>query len=564
MATKQSIRHECDVLVIGAGTAGSAMARQIRLEHPDLHVMQIDARKSFDHWIGESTVEAYDIYMSEVLGLGHYLEKWYVEKHGLRFFYDSPNKDAELQEMSEFGRDIRHHLRASQLDRALLDTDMCQLNAKAGVDVLLGTRVLADPSNRKVFDINIDATSGHVVATTSGSIRCRWLIDSGGRTPPVAQTCGVLHRDPRHPIRSFWGRWEGCEVIDALGDDAWRRRVNYTHRFQSTSHFMYDGYWVWLIPLTHDVVSIGITFHPEKAPLKFRDGKQFETFLRKHRALDQILGAHSNRLDFQGFPFVAQYTSPRFSSDRWYVTGMASGVCDPLHSNASRMWPETNCAISDLIHIDRSGDAQKLKVATRMYDDRAQAVYEGTYEAYRHYDFWGSFDVHVPFATGIIATYWNSILPDFYTRFERIREKIDAEAKGQSLDEGVRRSDGFGASTIGRFGQLAREFLTYVRHTGNYHVNNLGKFQDQRFCEMRPAQWNKTLGPRDIEAEHEQDLVTYEYIFRYYVNRMTEMEGRSLSDRAFRSAFDRTLDSTQRLEDVLSKAAKPVALAANG
>lgn len=80
------MNSECDVLVIGGGMAGSCMALQLKSRMPQLSVTLVEKKKKFDYWVGESTVEMWDDYMTRVLGLGPYLEKHTMQKHGLRFF----------------------------------------------------------------------------------------------------------------------------------------------------------------------------------------------------------------------------------------------------------------------------------------------------------------------------------------------------------------------------------------------------------------------------------------------------------------------------------------------
>jgi len=45
---EDSFDKSCDVLIIGAGMAGSCLARQLSLEQPELDVIVIDAKTEFD------------------------------------------------------------------------------------------------------------------------------------------------------------------------------------------------------------------------------------------------------------------------------------------------------------------------------------------------------------------------------------------------------------------------------------------------------------------------------------------------------------------------------------
>src|SRR5512140_264158 len=138
---KMMLEREYDAVVMGAGLSGSILARQLKLQFPQFRVAVIDEKTEFDYWVGESTLAIWDDYMRRHLRLARYLESSMMTKHGLRWFFDTPEKDLRVQDMSESGRERLFELAiASQLDRAKFDTDMARLNREIGVDVFLGTR----------------------------------------------------------------------------------------------------------------------------------------------------------------------------------------------------------------------------------------------------------------------------------------------------------------------------------------------------------------------------------------------------------------------------------------
>lgn len=99
------VARECDVLIIGAGMAGSCLARQLKLRIPELDIVVVDRKTTFDYWVGESTVEVWEDYMTRILDLGPYLERHHLQKNGLRFFFASPEKDlpvAPIRGLVEF------------------------------------------------------------------------------------------------------------------------------------------------------------------------------------------------------------------------------------------------------------------------------------------------------------------------------------------------------------------------------------------------------------------------------------------------------------------------------
>jgi flavin-dependent dehydrogenase len=557
MAT--SYDFQCDVLIIGGGLTGGLLARQMKLEMPDLDIIVVEGKTEFDYWIGESTVEAFDIYCDWACKLGQYLDKWYANKQGLRYFFDTPDKTLEVAEMSEFGRRHANHFRASQLDRIRIDTDLVQFNRDVGVRVLLGTRVLGGRKPDELAQhIKIDPKHGHTVETSAGVIHCKWVVDAGGRSAPLARMLNQLVIDERMPVSTYWGRFKGINIIDHLGDDEWRARVNNIYRWGSTCHFMYKGHWFWLIPVSHDILSIGVCWDRAKAPydLKIKDGEQLEQFFRTYRCADQVLGKKAERLDFLAFSYSAQYSKQRFSRDRWYITGMASCCIDALNSNTSRQFPENNTYVVKCIKADREGNTKKLDAYIKHFNIRMQQVYEGAVTAYSNYEYFGSFDVIVPFFMGNIATYWNSLVPDFLNRFQGIQQM--AEAHGTDCNCTVENSQmGFVSNTLGAYRRLTQEMYEYVERTGNYHSNNKGVYQPQDEIEIRPGLTSKMFKrPRDLKAEAEEDRISYEIVFKHQAKRMAELEGRTFDEVAFKNTFVPDLQARQTLTDVVTRCSK--------
>jgi hypothetical protein len=58
-------------------------------------------------------------------------------------------------------------------------------------------------------------------------------------------------------------------------NEAWRDRVRHTSRHLSTNHLMYDGYWIWFIPLAGDLMSVGVVFDKDRIPERPLDREAF-------------------------------------------------------------------------------------------------------------------------------------------------------------------------------------------------------------------------------------------------------------------------------------------------
>ena len=169
-----------DVIVLGSGIAGAFLARQLKLARPTLSVLVLEAAERIeDYKVGESTVEVSSSYMIRRMGLSTYLYQHQLLKNGLRFFFDSPEKDVPLPEMSEIGCDHFPFHPSFQLERASLERDLVPMNRALGVDVQLGA---------KVVDLAIDPSGPHTVVWEQGGGATR-RPRAGSATPPAGGRC---------------------------------------------------------------------------------------------------------------------------------------------------------------------------------------------------------------------------------------------------------------------------------------------------------------------------------------------------------------------------------------
>lgn len=542
--SKQSV-ETCDVLIIGAGMAGSCLARQIRLQQPDLRVVNIDRRTEFSYWIGESTVEAWEDYVGRALGLDDFLQENFPEKNGLRMFWDSPDKDLPLHEMSEFGRSDRHPHPARHLDRVKFDTAMAEINRASGVDVRLGVSV-PNPDG-----IVLDPDNGHLVQTSAGPIRCRYLVDAAGRGSPLARKLDLVPVETRHRSASYWARIRGLRPMDQLGDDAWRARVNNRSRFRSTNHFMYDGYWFWFIALDDDVVSVGVEYNRDRTPLPVQTRDELMAFLRSHRCLDELLGPDAEVLDFMGWINLPRCARQHFSRDRWYLAGMSGFFVDVLGSGTSRIYSECNRLIGELIRTDRAGDTDLLERELDFFNLHMRASYEAFLKFLHHYDWFGSFDLFSTYFGAGLAIYFNSALPH---NISDLSDTIQAaRASTLRLDRDfdhffqTRVLSGPRAATE----RLAGEAHALLRRSGAYYAGNQGRFSDSLDWEARPDIADKISLPRDRAAEVAADLRTWRMFVRRLLEALCRAENIPFSEACFDATLKPSWTSGQRLEELL-------------
>lgn len=457
--------QERDIVIIGGSMAGACLARQLKLSHPELSVTVLERKKKFDSWVGESTLESFWDYVAKDLKLGFYLDSNHLYKHGLRFYFDSEEKDLKVSELSELGRTWYHGIPAHQVNRAKFDNDMVGFNREIGVEVLMG---------EALADIELDKDAGHLVTTASEkNFRCKYLIDAAGFSSPLGKKLGLIEsQNDRHPVSSAWGRFKFTQLIDHLGDDEWRARTNFTSRILATNHFMYKGYWIWLIPLDEKTVSIGVTIKNSETDVSVRTGDDFVEFLKSHQCLSEILGSDFEMLDFKSMGKLSRQATKSFSTDRWFLTGMSSAFLDPLLSPGSAYLTDANRMIGELIDADLQGDTDLYANKAKAFNAYLISWFEG-FMLHITGNYHGSYEVHHTHFQGLLMHWFGFILPTSMGRLYGYCPSKDDMTQEELNEEALMMIK---QAAISRIHVIKDEFIKAIQ--GNEYRLNKGEFFD--------------------------------------------------------------------------------------
>jgi flavin-dependent dehydrogenase len=444
-----------DVAILGGGLAGNLLARQLRRARPDLSLALLERDTERSYKVGESTVEIATNYLVRRLGLSTYIYKEHLPKNGLRFFFDTEARDAELSTMSEIGTDALPPYPSFQLDRARLEGDLLEMNRADDVSVFVGARV-------SDLRLSPDGESHRfrVAGVGEGEYEARWVVDATGRGGLIARERQLRVPEKSHRVAAAWGRFHGVVDMDDYGPESWRRDVRYTSRVLSTNHFLYPGYWIWFIPLRDGLTSVGAVAETDQWDVGRHKPEGFLSFLRAHRAVRDLLDG-SELVDLGAFAQLAFRTKQFFSAERWAVVGDAAAFVDPFYSPGSDFIAVENDMVADLIVRDFDGEAITERAET--YDafmhhrfDLTMVIYDGLYSTFGSYDLFrakGFFDT---------ACYYN-LLFDSYARDEHLDLRW--------LRTSLRRQE-LTLSTMGNFASLFRGAAAELRERGRYFDRN--------------------------------------------------------------------------------------------
>ena len=349
----QSAAYDC--IVIGGGPAGATAATLVA--DAGFRTLLLERDLAPRRKVGESLMpETYWVF--ERLGVLDAMKKApFVQKVGVQFVSSSGRESSPFL----FTRhDPRECSRTWHVERAKFDPLLLENAASKGVQVQRGARVLevvfdgeravgvrladkGDPAN--------GANRENVVA--GDMIRAQVVVDASGQAGLLGARFKLRQPNPKFRKAAIWGHFRGSrrDVIDGgVMTVCLRTRSNRS--------------WFWHIPLSNDVVSIGVV---SDADYFFQPGSGTPEELFAAEVAD--CPAMAQRLEaaekVAGFDVVKEYsyTTSRAAGDGWVLVGDSWGFIDPIYS--SGVWfalKSGQLAADAIIEGLRSGDTSAAQL----------------------------------------------------------------------------------------------------------------------------------------------------------------------------------------------------------
>ena len=398
-----------DVVIIGGGAAGLTLALELKQARPQISILLAEKQHhpvpETVHKVGESTVEIAAHYLRDVLGLGEHLAQEQLNKFGLRIFFTFGD-NSDITRRVELGHAVRppHGVGTYQIDRGRLENALGRKLQALGVPFLTGCRVqpvtLQPEQDHHLVRITTDESAE--------TVQARWVVDATGRSSLLKRQLG-LARNVGHHANAVWFRI-GCPIdIGQWSDDpGWQQRIREGRRELSTNHLMGPGYWVWLIRLASDSISIGIVTDPSIHP--FEELNRFERAMDWMRAHEpqcaQIIEEHREQvLDFRVMKDYAYSAEQVMSSDRWCLTGEAGVFLDPLYSPGLDLIAISNGLIVDV--VTHALDGEDIGERAAIHNEIFLLITDGWLRVYEdQYALMGNARVMLAKAVWDTAAYW--------------------------------------------------------------------------------------------------------------------------------------------------------------
>src|SRR5262245_15924644 len=320
------LESEYDCIVIGGGPSGSTTAALVA--DAGFRVLLLERDVEPRRKVGESLMpETYWVF--ERLGVLDAMKSGiFTQKVGVQFVSSSGKESSPFV----FTRhDPRECSRTWHVERAKFDPFLLENAKKKGVEVVRGARVLEvvfDNNRATGVRVSLPLPPGEgrgegALAESPTTLRAKVIVDAAGQAGVLGSRFGLRDPNPKFRKTAIWGHFKGSrrDVIEG-------GVMTVCFRTQSNNS------WFWHIPLSNDVVSIGVV---GDADYFFRPGAGTPDEIFAHEVAD--CPAMQKRLE--GTEKVADldvvkeysYATHRASGDGWVLVGDSWGFIDPIYSS---------------------------------------------------------------------------------------------------------------------------------------------------------------------------------------------------------------------------------------
>jgi len=298
-----------DVIVIGGGPAGSAVAT--RLAQRRRRVLLLERERFPRFHIGESMLPCSMPLLEELGAMPKIRAAEFLPKFAAEFV----TADGKLKRRYAFADGlVAGPGSAYEVDRADFDNILLENAAERGVEVRQGVQVTRFELDReRGVDVTARAEDG-----AESVIHAEMLIDASGQSSLLAGRLGLREMDQELKNYAVFSHFEGAT------------RYRGAEEGDISVVLIPEGWW-WVIPLKNDRTSVGLvapsrTLRGQKPDQAFFE-RQIEAtpFLRERLASAQRVAPVRTISDYS-------YTSRRVAGDRFVMVGDAAAFIDPVFS----------------------------------------------------------------------------------------------------------------------------------------------------------------------------------------------------------------------------------------
>jgi flavin-dependent dehydrogenase len=303
-----SRENACEILVIGAGPAGSTVAALLAERGRDVVLLEKERHPRFH--IGESLLPL-NLPLFERLGVAAEIERIGMPKFGAEFVSPWHEKSVTL----DFAEALdKSYPSAYQVRRSEFDEILFRNAVRRGARALEACRVTG---------VEFSPHGATVSARLEDGAEQRWharfVVDASGRDTFLASRMGIKRRNKKHNSAAIYGHFSGAKRSPGKAEG-------------NVSVFWFDHGWFWFIPLSDGATSVGAVCWPYY--MKTRK-TSLDRFLLDTIALSPALAERLRDASLTS-PVTAtgnySYTAERAMGCNYLMLGDAYTFIDPVFS----------------------------------------------------------------------------------------------------------------------------------------------------------------------------------------------------------------------------------------